>query len=243
MPRVRRVRVKWAALNTTALPASSNLSKNSAPRPLWLARICRQQAASSRCGPLRRTSGRLFGPRPRRHATRKPSPCASVRSSGMPTGVKHRSRSCSRRRRCRCGSQTGVAPWRTRRGSALKLSCYSESCARRRAGTAGTVTTLLLSHPSATSLLSHPSSRQLSCLSAVSRLLSRQLGRREVAEGWLSSHQLRQASPDGLRCRRRKCAKRQQPSERGERRREWSVRRSLRRRGRLRGRRRRRRGR
>ena len=133
-------------------------------------RRCRK-ATSSRCGPLHRASGRLSVLRPLRHATREPSSCARLRSSGTQTGLKHRSLSCLQRRRC--------APWR--RGSTRKSRCHSESCARRKAGTtAGMRPTLGLSHPSANSLLAHRSSRRLSCLPAISRLPSHQLGRHEV---------------------------------------------------------------
>ena len=147
-------------------------------------RRCRK-ATSSRCGPLHRPSGRLSVLRPLRHATREPSSCARLRSSGTQTGLKHRSLSCLQRRRC--------APWR--RGSTRKSRCHSESCARQKAGTtAGMRPTLGLSHLSANSLLAHRSSRRLSCLPAISRLPSHQLGRHEVAGGWLSPHWLRAAA-------------------------------------------------
>ena len=150
-------------------------------------RRCRK-ATSSRCGPLHRASGRLSVLRPLRHATREPSSCARLRSSGTQTGLNHRSLSCLQRRRC--------APWR--RGSTRKSRCHSESCARRKAGkTAGMRPTLGLSHPSANSLLTHRSSRRLSCLSAISRLPSWH----EVAEGWLSPHWLRAAARVAAPCR------------------------------------------
>ena len=144
-------------------------------------RRCRK-ATCSRCGPLHRASGRLSVLRPLRHATREPSSCARLRSSGTQTGLNHRSLSCLQRRRC--------AP--RRRGTARKSRCHSESCARRKAGTtAGMRPTLGLSHPSANSLLAHRSSRRLSRLSAISRLPNHQLGRHEAAKGWPSPHWLR----------------------------------------------------
>ena len=148
-------------------------------------RRCRK-ATCSRCGPLHRASGRLSVLRPLRHATREPSSCARLRSSGTQTGLnmglKHRSLSCLQRRRC--------AP--RRRGTARTSRCHGESCARRKPGmTAGMRPTLGLSHPSANSLLAHRSSRRLSRLSAISRLPNHQLGRHEAAKGWPSPHWLR----------------------------------------------------